>query len=100
MKLALQFEEFVFARHWKFNHQLMRVGADEDIGGAALPLRVDLPVLLLGETLGHVHAAQEAGGGVVAGEGDVLIAQVHAVELLQFPDVLLTRHLITGYSII
>ena len=58
----------MFARHGEFDHQLSRVGADEHVGRCALPPRVGGPVLLLGETLRHVHAAQQARGGVVAGK--------------------------------
>ena len=68
MQLTVQLKQFMFARHGEFDHQLSRVGADEHVGRCALPPRVGVPVLLLGEALRHVHAAQQARGGVVAGK--------------------------------
>ena len=55
-------------RHGVLDEQLPGVAADEDVGRGRLSLGQRGPVVLLGHDVLHVHAAQQARGGVRRGE--------------------------------
>jgi len=81
--LRVQLKQLMLAGHWEFYQQNLRIFADEDIRRRGLPAWEPEPVLLLGEDVSDVHAADQAGGGVVRRELVSLNSAVHFVKIVE-----------------
>ena len=77
----------------ELDEELVRTGADEDVGRLALAVRVLQPVLLLGQHVDHLDAAEEAARRVVARKGHLSADAAAPVKVLQLPDVVVGRRL-------